>query len=197
MKADSTPEISGLPQKQAQQQSKQHHRRGALYILVRIEEVAQAEQARHQKRRRPETDSGSECVLDISAKQEFFNQSDQQKSNRPPEKRVQNCRPVKRQAGYAEPMQQKHQQQRSADRQDSDERTNPEILSQRQSQGQTIFAKFAMLNFAHRQRSDAENQQSEGFRPAHQKRRDRDLPLILVPLAEGCGPARSDQNESS
>src|ERR1700733_9704548 len=197
MKADRTPEISGPPQKQAQQESKQHHRCGALYILVRIEEVAQAEQAGHQECRGPEADSGRECVLDVSAKQEFFNQSDQQKRNGPPEKRIQNCHPVKRQPGYAETVQQKHAQQRPADRQKADQRANPEALRQGQSQRQTIFTEFAMFNFPHRQRSDAENQQSEGFRPAHQKRRDRDLSLISVSLAEGCGLACSDQNETS
>ena len=199
VKADRTPEISGPPQEQAQKEPKQHHRLGAGGILMRIEQVAQAEQAGHHERRWPKADSGSECVLDVPAKQEFFNQCGQQKCDAQTENRGQDRCPMNRQPGNTEPVQKKYRQQRTADRQKARERPNPEILSQRQPQGQTILAEFAMLNFAHHQRSDAEKQQGDCFRTAQQKWRDRNLTLILVPvvLPEGFRPACSYENKAS
>src|SRR5271156_5952498 len=102
MKADCAPEVPSASQKQAEEEPEHHNGDRTYRILMRIEEVAQAEQAGHRERRRPEADSGSECVLDVAAKQEFFNESGQEECYAPPEKRRQNCCPVNGQAGNTE-----------------------------------------------------------------------------------------------
>src|SRR5258707_8600417 len=106
MKADRTPEIPGPPQKQAEEESEHPSGDCAHYGLARIEGVTQAEQPRHHERRRPEADSGSKCVLDVSATQEFFKQSDQDECDAPRDERGENCCPVKSQAGNTEPVKQ-------------------------------------------------------------------------------------------
>src|ERR1700734_2006632 len=94
MKADRTPEIPGPPQEKAEEKPEQHNRLRAYGIFIRVEGVAQAEQAGHHECRRPEANSGRESVLDVSPKQEFFNQSGEEECDAPPYKRRHNCSPV-------------------------------------------------------------------------------------------------------
>src|ERR1700733_2805482 len=163
MKADRTPEIPGPTQKQAKEKSEHHNCLRAYRILIGIEGMAQAEQAGHYERRGPEADSGRESVLDVSAKQEFFNQSDEEECDAPPDQRRHNCFAVQSQADNTEPMEKEHRQQGAADSQKTQERPDPEIPSQALTQGQTIFAELAILKFAHDQSSAAEKQQRDRF----------------------------------
>ena len=129
VKADRDPEISGPSQEQAKEEREQTGRHDAPCGLVRIKGVPEGEQAGHHECCRPETDSGSKRVLQVSATKEFFNQSGQEECDAPRDERGQNCRPVKSQPGNPEPAQQEHSQQRAADRQKARERPDPEILS--------------------------------------------------------------------
>ena len=118
MKADGTAEISSASQEKAKQKkSKQHNGSDSRQSLVRIEGMAESEEARHHKRRWPESDSRGKRVLQVSAIQEFFEQSHHEEGDCPFGERIENCLPKESKAGNAESVEEEHREQSSADRQ--------------------------------------------------------------------------------
>ncbi len=180
VKADGSPEAAGPAQEEAKEKPVQPRGDGAHGGLVGIEVVTETEQERHHERRRPEADSGSERVLQVSAAQELFKQSGHEEGYAPRRHRGGNRDAVESQAGNVESAQHEHGKQRAADRQKARQESERQILTQGLTQGQTVVAEFAMLDSSHDPGSCAQQQKNYSFNSEHQERGDRNFSSMLL-----------------
>jgi hypothetical protein len=66
-------------------------------------------------------------------------------------------------AGNPESVEQKHREQSSAEREKAGQAADPKVFAQSLTQGQTVFAEFAILESPHDEGSQAQKRKDNGF----------------------------------
>src|SRR5690242_4582768 len=97
----------------------------------------------------PETHVGVQREKGITAKGEFFEKSDKQKEQAPPQRPLPNARSMECQSSEVENVHTPHGTNQDRDRDNPPDRTDPEMLAERSASRQSIVAQGAMLECAH------------------------------------------------
>ena len=165
VKADSPPQIARPPQRQTQKETDQARCYEPNLRFARIVAVDVTERKRQKRRRRPEVHRLPKHPLRVTADQEFFKQSCQQKKHRVKRRKLPDARTVQsqRQRSELKRARDSQSQHKDAQRPDPPQRSHPEISAKGAARWQAELAEWPVFDVGHQKTRQDRGQHQAAF----------------------------------